>query len=118
MHFDYWWSRYWSYSDNELRELLRKFRMYDIPLDVLVIDMDWHYTEPGKGGWSGWTWNKRLFPDPGRLLADLKKEGVKLTLNLHPADGFAFYEEPYRAIARRYRHESGRKGYDPLGNFG
>ena len=73
--------------------------MYDIPLDVLVIDMDWHYTEPGKGGWSGWTWNKRLFPDPGRLLADLKKEGVKLTLNLHPADGFAFYEEPYRAIA-------------------
>ena len=51
--------------------------MYDIPLDVLVIDMDWHYTEPGKGGWSGWTWNKRLFPDPGRLLADLKKEGVK-----------------------------------------
>lgn len=97
--FGYWWSRYWSYSDNELRELLRKFRMYDIPLDVLVIDMDWHYTEPGKGGWSGWTWNKRLFPDPGRLLADLKKEGVKLTLNLHPADGFAFYEEPYRAIA-------------------
>ena len=97
--FGYWWSRYWSYSDNELRELLRKFRMYDIPLDVLVIDMDWHYTEPGKGGWSGWTWNKRLFPNPGRLLADLKKEGVKLTLNLHPADGFAFYEEPYRAIA-------------------
>ena len=68
--------------------------MYDIPLDVLVIDMDWHYTEPGKGGWSGWTWNKRLFPNPGRLLADLKKEGVKLTLNLHPADGVACYEEP------------------------
>lgn len=72
--FGYWWSRYWSYSDNELRELLRKFRMYDIPLDVLVIDMDWHYTEPGKGGWSGWTWNKRLFPNPGRLLADLKRK--------------------------------------------
>ena len=34
-----------------------------------------------------------------RTFADLKKEGVKLTLNLHPADGFAFYEEPYRAIA-------------------
>ena len=98
--FGYWWSRYWSYSDNELRELVRNFRKYDIPLDVLVIDMDWHYTEPGKGGWSGWTWNKRLFPHPERLLSDLKNEGIKLTLNLHPADGFASYEEQYGSLAK------------------
>lgn len=98
--FGYWWSRYWSYSDNELRELIRNFRKYDIPLDVLVIDMDWHYTEPGKGGWSGWTWNKRLFPNPERLLADLKNENIKLTLNLHPADGFASYEEQYGSLAK------------------
>ena len=54
--FGYWWSRYWSYSDNELRNLIDNFHTYNIPLDVLVVDMDWHYTEPGKGGWTGYTW--------------------------------------------------------------
>jgi len=38
--FGYWWSRYWSYSDNELRALVDDFHTYDIPLDVLVVDMD------------------------------------------------------------------------------
>lgn len=47
--FGYWWSRYWTYSDNEIRDLMDNFREYGIPLDVMVIDMDWHYTEPGKG---------------------------------------------------------------------
>lgn len=59
--FGYWWSRYWSYSDKEFRELVNNFHTYRIPLDVLVVDMDWHYTEPGKGGWTGWTWNRGLF---------------------------------------------------------
>ena len=48
--FGYWWSRYWMYSDREFRELVKNFQSYRIPLDVLVVDMDWHYTEKGKGG--------------------------------------------------------------------
>ena len=56
--FGYWWSRYWSYSDKEFRELVNNFHTYQIPLDVLVVDMDWHYTEQGKGGWTGLTWNR------------------------------------------------------------
>lgn len=35
--FGYWWSRYWAYSNNDLRELVDDFQRYDIPLDVLVI---------------------------------------------------------------------------------
>ena len=98
--FGYWWSRYWSYSDKEVRELVDKFRRYDIPLDVLVIDMDWHYTEKGKGGWTGWTWNRNLFPDHRAFLQYLKKEQLKITLNLHPADGFASYEECFPRLAK------------------
>ena len=37
------------YSDHELRELCKNFENYNIPLDVLVIDMDWHYTDKGRG---------------------------------------------------------------------
>ncbi|MDE6453051.1 MAG: glycoside hydrolase family 31 protein [Muribaculaceae bacterium] len=99
--FGYWWSRYWAYSDSELRGLVEKFRSYDIPLDVIVVDMDWHYTDPGRGGWTGWTWNKSLFPDPKGFMDHMHDKGVRVTLNLHPADGFEPYEEAYPRLASR-----------------
>ena len=97
--FGYWWSRYWAYSDKEMRTLVDKFHAYAIPLDVLVVDMDWHYTDEGRGGWTGWTWNKSIFPNPGKFMDYLKDEGLKVTLNLHPADGFDHWEECYPALA-------------------
>ncbi len=60
--FGYWWSRYWTYSDNELRNLVTKMHNYDIPLDVLVVDMDWHYAEPSRGGWTGTPGTDACFP--------------------------------------------------------
>ena len=98
--FGYWWSRYWLYSDKELRNLARDLRNYGFPLDVLVIDMDWHYTEQDRGGWTGWTWNQELFPNYRRLLKDLNDNNLKITLNLHPADGVDWYEEKYPEVAR------------------
>jgi len=98
--FGYWWSRYWSYSDDEIRNLVNNFHAYDIPLDVLVVDMDWHYTESGKGGWTGYTWNRRLFPDPDGFLKYLKNNNLQITLNLHPADGVASYETHFPEMAQ------------------
>ena len=98
--FGYWWSRYWLYSDKEVRNLAKDLRNYGFPLDVLVIDMDWHYTEKDRGGWTGWTWNKELFPNYRRLLKDLNDDNLKITLNLHPADGVDWYEEKYPEVAR------------------
>ncbi len=98
--FGYWWSRYWAYSDKELRNLVSKFQTYDIPLDVLVVDMDWHYTDEGRGGWTGWTWNKSIFPDPEKFMSYLADNGLKVTLNLHPADGFDHWEQSYKGLAQ------------------
>ena len=98
--FGYWWSRYWGYSDYELHTLINNFHTYNIPLDVLVVDMDWHYTEPGKGGWTGYTWNRRLFPDPDGFLKYLKQNNLQVTLNLHPADGIANYEDNFGMMAK------------------
>lgn len=98
--FGYWWSRYWIYSDKELRTLVKNFRAYDIPLDVLVIDMDWHYTDGDRGGWTGWSWNRRLFPDPAKFLRWLDGEGIRSTFNLHPADGVRCGEDSYADVAR------------------
>mgnify|MGYP000423509782 CR=1 FL=1 len=49
----------------------------NIPFTVAVIDMDWHVTDvdPKYGsGWTGYTWNKELFPDPKRFLDGLHKK--------------------------------------------
>lgn len=98
--FGYWWSRYWNYSDDEYRQLIDKFHTYNIPLDILVADMDWHYVEPGKGGWTGYTWNRRLFPNPTGFMSYLKENDLQITLNLHPAGGIEPYEENYPALAK------------------
>ncbi|MBN1437241.1 MAG: DUF5110 domain-containing protein [Sedimentisphaerales bacterium] len=91
----YWWSRFWAYSDSELKELVAQFNRYQVPLDVMVIDMDWHLS-----GWTGYTWNPRYFPNPKRFIAWLKEQGLKVTLNLHPADGVARHEAAFPAMVK------------------
>ena len=97
--FGYWWSRWWAYSEHEFKQLIDNFEDYGIPLEVLVIDMDWHYTDAEHGGWTGWTWNRRLFPEPQRFLNYLRDRNMKVTLNLHPASGVKKYEASYPDIA-------------------
>ena len=114
--FGYWWSRYWSYSDKDLRDLIGNFQRLDLPLDVLVIDMDWHpISEQAGGGWTGWDWNEILFPDYKKFLAYLDEQGVKTTMNLHPADGVRPYEKKYNEFMQRFGKSDG-KTYEWLGS--
>ncbi|WP_197428604.1 glycoside hydrolase family 31 protein [Halapricum sp. CBA1109] len=95
-----WWSRYWPYSAADLRELLERFEAEDLPLSVCVIDMDWHTTDNDyHGGWTGWTWNEDLFPDPAGFTEWLHEKGLRTTLNLHPAEGVHPHEQQYPAFA-------------------
>ncbi|MFW6017651.1 MAG: TIM-barrel domain-containing protein [Halapricum sp.] len=95
-----WWSRYWEYSQDELRGVMDRFREEGLPLSVCVIDMDWHVVDnPNHNGWTGWTWNDELFPDPEGFLAGLDDDGLKVTLNIHPADGVHPHEDAYPDIA-------------------
>ena len=114
--FGYWWSRYWSYSDQDFRDLIGNFQRLDLPLDVLVIDMDWHPISPeAGGGWTGWDWNERLFPDYKAFLKYLDEQGVKATMNLHPADGVRPYEKKYKEFMQRLGKDDG-KAHEWLGS--
>ena len=94
-----WWSRYHEYSEESYLKLMDAFERAGIPLSVAVIDMDWHVTEnPYSSGWTGYTWNPALFPDPARFLRSLHERGLRATLNLHPADGVAAHEKAYEAF--------------------
>jgi hypothetical protein len=96
-----WWSRYWAYTQAELTELMLEFKRREIPLSVCIIDMDWHITKTGNtsSGWTGYTWNKQLFPDPKRFLHFLHQNALKTALNLHPAEGIHPHEECYPQMA-------------------
>ena len=96
-----WWSRYHAYSDQKYMALMDRFAKNHIPLSVSVIDMDWHITTPPDGGkgWTGYTWNTALFPNPAQFLDDLHTRGLKATLNLHPAEGVQAHEAAYADMA-------------------
>ena len=97
-----WWSRYWAYSAEEYLDLMDRFRATGLPFSVAVIDMDWHVTDipPELGsGWTGYSWNRELFPDPAGFLSELHRRGLAVTLNVHPADGVRRHEDAYPEVA-------------------
>lgn len=97
-----WWSRYWAYTQDELQSLMQEFRAHDILLSVCIVDMDWHITRTGNEspGWTGYTWNRELFPDPQGFIEWLHSQGLRTALNLHPADGVHPHEEQYEEMAK------------------
>ncbi|MFI5908559.1 TIM-barrel domain-containing protein [Dactylosporangium sp. NPDC051541] len=97
-----WWSRHHAYTEESYLALLDRFRDEGIPFSVGVLDMDWHLVDvdPAHGsGWTGYTWNRHLFPDPAAFLARLHAIGLRVSLNVHPADGVRSFEAAYPAMA-------------------
>ncbi len=105
-----WWSRYHAYSDKEYLALMDRFESERVPLTVATIDMDWHivknvpkgtqYRSMQGAGWTGYTFEKSLFPDHKAFLKSLKDRGLAVTMNLHPRDGVRPFEVQYEDMAR------------------
>jgi alpha-glucosidase (family GH31 glycosyl hydrolase) len=98
-----WWSRYWPYHQDELIDLMQDFRTHNVPLSVCIIDIDWHIIDTGNesSGWTGYTWNPALFPEPQRFFKEIGGLGLKTALNLHPASGIYPHEDQYPKMAER-----------------
>lgn len=50
-------------------------------------------------GWTGMTVYPYLFPEPARFLGYLRRRGVAVTFNHHPAGGVEFHEDAYEPFA-------------------
>ena len=111
-----WWSRYKAYTQDEYIALMKQFKQREIPITVATVDMDWHWVDVEKRflngnildekkplflseGWTGYSWNTELFPDYKGFLKWLKNENLKVTLNLHPAQGVRSFENMYEEMA-------------------
>jgi alpha-glucosidase len=124
--FGYWWSRYWQYTDNELKDLVNTIKSFNIPLDVLIVDMDWHKTwglslhntirdaAGGRMGWTGYSWDKNVFPSPELFFDWAKKQHLKTALNLHPASGIQPMEDVYDNFAKAYDWDTTGRKYIPF----
>lgn len=102
-----WWSRYHAYTQEEYQNLILRFEEENIPFSVAVIDMDWHIVDIKEelrdpevsNGWTGYSWNKELFPDYKAFLHFIKEHHLSCALNLHPADGVRKHEDMYPEMA-------------------
>ncbi len=120
-----WWSRYRAYTQDEYITLMQRFIDEEIPITVATVDMDWHWVDVkekfgyslkddnkksnsiiqniydsfSSGGWTGYSWNTELFPDPQGFLKWLKEKNFKVPLNLHPASGVRWFEDRYKEFA-------------------
>ena len=78
-----WWSRWYDLNNYDVLKVVDDYNSRGIPLDVFVIDMDWHT----KDNWSGFTFDTHLFPYPADSMANLAALGLPVTLNIHDASG-------------------------------
>lgn len=69
----------WSYLTQEDAEtVVRQFDNYDLPLDVIWLDIDYTY------GFRYFTWNYTAFPDPVGLQEFVNSTGRKVVLIIDP----------------------------------
>ncbi len=69
----------WSYfPETVVRDLARNFRERRIPADVIYLDIDY------MDGFRVFTWDKQKFPDPSKLLRDLRADGFRTVLIIDP----------------------------------
>ncbi|MFZ5841724.1 MAG: glycoside hydrolase family 31 protein [Pseudomonadota bacterium] len=69
----------WSYfPEARLRLLADTFRSKQIPADTLWLDID--YLE----GFTPFVWNRQYFPEPAKLIGDLKQQGFQIVTIVDP----------------------------------
>ena len=112
-----WWSRYHRYSADTYLELLDRFERRAAcrsrsPCSTWTGTGSTRVPERYGSGWTGYSWERELFPDPEAFLAELHRRGMRVTLNVHPADGVRAFEDAYPAMAEALGRDPG--GEEPI----
>ncbi|MFI5452431.1 glycoside hydrolase family 31 protein [Pedobacter sp. UC225_61] len=69
----------WSYyPEKKVRDIAESFRSHQIPCDAIYLDIDY------MDGYRCFTWNKKYFPDPKKMIKDLLNIGMKTVVMIDP----------------------------------
>jgi alpha-glucosidase len=70
--------RYSYYPERKVRFIAESFRVRRIPADVIWLDI--HYLD----GFNPFTWDRTRFPDPAKLIGDLRAMGLRTVTIVDP----------------------------------
>lgn len=92
-----WWCKNYFYNDFELNKLFLRFTKEQIPISILLLDKDWHIrnTDNKKNLLTGYTFNTKLFPNPGNTISLMHRKGIRVGLYNNPIEGIHPHENMY-----------------------
>ena len=76
-------SRFGYHSQKEVINTINKFKKEEIPVDAIILDLFWFGKEM-KGTMGNFEFEKDSFPNPKKMIADLKAKGIKTILITEP----------------------------------
>jgi oligosaccharide 4-alpha-D-glucosyltransferase len=76
-------SRFGYHTEAETRSTVAKFAEEDFPLDAVVLDLYW-FGKDIKGLMGRLDWDRNAFPNPEKMIADFRANGVKTVLVTEP----------------------------------
>jgi alpha-glucosidase len=82
----------WSYyPEAKVRKITTGFRENKIPCDGIYLDIDY------MDGYRCFTWNRKYFPDPKKMISELAAEGFKTVVIIDPGirvdDNYSVFKE-------------------------
>ncbi len=98
-------SRYSYTPQTKVEDIARTFREKKIPADVIYLDIDY------MDGFRIFTWNPKTFPEPKKMLAELKREGFHTVTIVDPGVKYDEQYSVYRSGAAQgiYVHDAAGK---------
>ncbi len=78
-------SRFGYRTQDEVMTIAQKMKDQQFPFDAVIIDLFW-FGDAVHGAWNmgNLDWNKQRFPQPEKMIADLKKQNIKTILITEP----------------------------------
>ncbi len=76
-------SRFGYRNEAQVRDVVKRFADLQLPLDALVIDLYW-FGPDIQGHMGNLAWDSNAFPQPEKMLADLKADGINTILVTEP----------------------------------
>jgi alpha-glucosidase len=82
----------WSYyPEAKVRKIAKGFRENQIPCDGIYLDIDY------MDGYRCFTWNRKYFPDPKKMISELAADGFKTVVIIDPGirvdDNYSVFKE-------------------------
>ncbi|WP_345951023.1 MULTISPECIES: glycoside hydrolase family 31 protein [unclassified Mucilaginibacter] len=82
----------WSYyPESKVHKVAKNFREHKIPCDGIYLDIDY------MDGYRCFTWNRKYFPDPKKMIKELAADGFKTVVIIDPGirvdDNYSVFRE-------------------------